>query len=71
MPVMDVVHYRIFGDGMQYVEVEIDPGCIVGFQQPVQYDIQYIGRIKTALFAGRGREEGRIPGNPGGILNGE
>src|SRR3954465_13456057 len=26
MPAMDVVDYKVFGDDMQYVEVELDPG---------------------------------------------
>ena len=34
--------------------LRIDTGCIVGFSPQVQYDIQYVGKIKTALFGGEG-----------------
>jgi uncharacterized protein (AIM24 family) len=32
----------------------VDTGCIVGFQSGVDYDIQYVGKIKSALFGGEG-----------------
>ena len=32
----------------------MDTGCIVGFQPHVSYDIQYVGKIKSALFGGEG-----------------
>ena len=34
--------------------LRVDTGCIVGFQPSVQFDIQYVGKIKTALFGGEG-----------------
>src|SRR5207342_3840433 len=34
--------------------LRVDTGCIVAFQPSVQYDIQYVGKIKTALFGGEG-----------------
>lgn len=34
--------------------LRVDTGCIVAFQPQVQYDIQYVGKIKTALFGGEG-----------------
>ncbi len=34
--------------------LRVDTGCIVAFQPTVQYDIQYVGKIKTALFGGEG-----------------
>lgn len=34
--------------------VRVDTGCIVGMQPSVNYDIQYVGKIKTALFGGEG-----------------
>jgi uncharacterized protein (TIGR00266 family) len=34
--------------------LRVDTGCIVGFQPSVDYDIQYVGKIKTALFGGEG-----------------
>ena len=34
--------------------IRVDTGCIVAFQPSVSYDIQYVGKIKTALFGGEG-----------------
>ena len=34
--------------------LRVDTGCIVGFQPGVQFDIQYVGKIKTAMFGGEG-----------------
>jgi uncharacterized protein (TIGR00266 family) len=34
--------------------IRVDTGCIVGFQPTVNFDIQYVGKIKTALFGGEG-----------------
>ena len=60
---------RLQGDGFAFVHaggcllertlsageiLRIDTGCIVAFQPTVNYDIQYIGKIKTALFGGEG-----------------
>ena len=60
---------RLQGDGLAFVHaggtlmqkdlkpgevLRIDTGCIVAFQPSVAYDIQYIGKIKTALFGGEG-----------------
>jgi uncharacterized protein (AIM24 family) len=32
----------------------VDTGCIVGFDEGVDYDIQLAGGIKTAIFGGEG-----------------
>jgi uncharacterized protein (AIM24 family) len=32
----------------------VDTGCIVAFQPGVDYDIQFVGGIKSALFGGEG-----------------
>jgi uncharacterized protein (AIM24 family) len=32
----------------------VDTGCIVAFQPSVSYDIQFVGKIKSALFGGEG-----------------
>jgi uncharacterized protein (AIM24 family) len=32
----------------------VDTGCVVGFQAFVNFDIQYVGKIKSALFGGEG-----------------
>jgi len=60
---------RLQGDGMAFVHaggtllarelapgetLRVDTGCIVAFQPSVGYDIQYVGRIKSALFGGEG-----------------
>jgi len=34
--------------------IRVDTGCIVAFAPSVQYDIQYVGKIKSALFGGEG-----------------
>lgn len=34
--------------------IRVDTGCIVSFVPSVQYDIQYVGKIKSALFGGEG-----------------
>ena len=60
---------RLQGDGWAFIHaggtlrertlapgevIRVDTGCIVGFQPTVAYDIQYIGKIKTAIFGGEG-----------------
>jgi uncharacterized protein (TIGR00266 family) len=60
---------RLEGDGLCFVHaggtihsldlapgqtLRVDTGCIVALQPSVQYDIQYIGKIKSALFSGEG-----------------
>ena len=34
--------------------LRVDTGCVVGFQPTVDFDIKYVGKIKTALFGGEG-----------------
>jgi uncharacterized protein (AIM24 family) len=34
--------------------LRVDTGCIVGFQPSIEYDIQFVGGIKSALFGGEG-----------------
>ncbi len=34
--------------------LRVDTGCIVAFQPTVDYDIQFVGGIKSALFGGEG-----------------
>ncbi len=60
---------RLQGDGLAFIHaggtmkerelapgetLRVDTGCIVAFQPSVAYDIQYVGRIKTAFFGGEG-----------------
>lgn len=34
--------------------IRVDTGCIVAFQPSVEFDVQYVGKIKSALFGGEG-----------------
>jgi uncharacterized protein (AIM24 family) len=34
--------------------LRVDTGCLVALQPTVAYDIQFVGKIKTALFGGEG-----------------
>jgi uncharacterized protein (TIGR00266 family) len=60
---------RLQGDGWAFVHaggmltertlgpgeiIRVDTGCIVALQPSVTYDIEYVGKIKTALFGGEG-----------------
>jgi uncharacterized protein (TIGR00266 family) len=60
---------RLDGDGLCFVHaggtvhpldlqpgqtLRVDTGCLVALQPTVAYDIQYVGKIKTALFGGEG-----------------
>ena len=45
------IHQRDLGPGEI---VRVDTGCIVAFQPHVSYDIQFVGKIKSALFGGEG-----------------
>src|SRR6187431_2803406 len=60
---------RLQGDGWAFVHaggmlqertlapgelIRVDTGCIVALQPTVSYDIQYVGKIKSALFGGEG-----------------
>lgn len=60
---------RLTGDGLCFVHaggtheervlaagesLRVDTGCLVALQPSVSYDIQYVGKLKTALFGGEG-----------------
>jgi len=45
------VHPLELGPGQT---LRVDTGCLVALQPSVGYDIQYVGKIKTALFGGEG-----------------
>jgi uncharacterized protein (TIGR00266 family) len=47
--------------------LQIDTGCIVGFDESVNYDIQFVGGIKTALFGGEGLFLATLTG-PGRVI---
>nr|WP_317630960.1 TIGR00266 family protein [uncultured Flavobacterium sp.] len=60
---------KLEGDGMSFIHaggtlarkdlkpgeiLKIDTGCLVGFTQTVNYDIQFVGGIKNTFFGGEG-----------------
>jgi uncharacterized protein (TIGR00266 family) len=45
------IHERTLDPGQV---LRVDTGCIVAFGPSVNYDIQYVGKIKSALFGGEG-----------------
>jgi uncharacterized protein (TIGR00266 family) len=45
------IHHLEFGPGDV---LRVDTGCLVALQPSVEYDIQFVGKIKTALFGGEG-----------------
>ncbi len=60
---------RLQGDGLAFVHaggtihplelgpgqtLRVDTGCLVALQPSVTYDIQFVGKVKTALFGGEG-----------------
>jgi uncharacterized protein (TIGR00266 family) len=72
---------KLDGDGLAFVHaggtvlrrelqpgqtLMIDTGCIVGFTPSVNFEIQYVGKIKTALFGGEGLFFAKVTG-PGTV----
>jgi uncharacterized protein (TIGR00266 family) len=64
-----LIMQRLQGDGLCFVHaggtvhpldlsggqiLKVDTGCLVAMQPSVGYDIQYVGKVKTALFGGEG-----------------
>ena len=64
-----LIMQRLEGDGLTFCHaggtvhpvdlapgqtLRVDTGCLVALQPSVAYDIQYVGKIKTALFGGEG-----------------
>ena len=60
---------KLDGDGLAFVHaggtlmertlapgetLRVDTGCVVAYQPSVDFDIQYVGKIKSALFGGEG-----------------
>lgn len=35
-------------------KMKVDTGCIIGFEQTVDYDIEFVGGIKNTIFGGEG-----------------
>jgi uncharacterized protein (TIGR00266 family) len=72
---------KLTGDGMAFMhaggtviekdleagqQLRIDTGCIVGYQEGVDFEIKYVGGVKTALFGGEGLFFAKLTG-PGRI----
>ncbi len=47
--------------------LQVDSGCIVAFDESVEYDIQFVGGIKMALFGGEGLFLATLTG-PGHVI---
>ena len=60
---------KLEGDGMAFVHaggtlmertlapgetLRVDTGCVVAFQPSVDFDIQFVGKVKSAIFGGEG-----------------
>ncbi|GAA0871880.1 TIGR00266 family protein [Gangjinia marincola] len=60
---------KLEGDGMAFVhaggtmarkelrageQLKVDTGCIIGFTQDVDYDVEFVGGIKNTIFGGEG-----------------
>jgi len=68
---------KLEGDGMAFVHaggttarkelkagevMRVDTGCIIGFTQDIDYDIEFIGGIKNTIFGGEGLFYARLQG---------
>ena len=72
---------KLEGDGMAFVHaggtilerkleagelLKVDTGCIVAFTKDIDYDIQFVGGIRTTIFGGEGLFFGALRG-PGTV----
>ncbi|MBM7615750.1 TIGR00266 family protein [Alkaliphilus hydrothermalis] len=72
---------RLEGNGMAFIHaggtiierelargevLKLDTGCLVGFSETVDYDIQFVGGFKNALFGGEGLFLAKLTG-PGKV----
>ena len=72
---------KLEGDGMAFIHaggtmakkvlqagetLRVDTGCLVGFTQSVDYDIEFIGGIKNTVFGGEGMFYAKLQG-PGTV----
>lgn len=73
---------KLEGDGMAFVHaggtmaekilepgeiLRVDTGCIVGFTQTIDYDIEFIGGLKNSIFGGEGLFFAKLQG-PGKVF---
>lgn len=47
--------------------LRVDTGCIVGFTQTIDYDIEFVGGIKNSIFGGEGLFFAKLQG-PGNVF---
>jgi uncharacterized protein (TIGR00266 family) len=72
---------KLEGDGLAFVHaggtvvkrdlqpgqtLHVDTGCVVAYTQTINFEIQYVGKVKTALFGGEGLFFAKITG-PGTV----
>lgn len=72
---------KLTGDGLAFIhagghiierqlaedeEIYVDTGCLVGFDDSIDYDIKFIRGVKTLLFGGEGLFHARLTG-PGRV----
>jgi uncharacterized protein (AIM24 family) len=72
---------KLDGDGMAFVHaggtvvkrelapgqsLMVDTGCVVAYTPNTNFEIQYVGKIKTALFGGEGLFFAKLTGGPTG-----
>ncbi|CAM1352884.1 TIGR00266 family protein [Tenacibaculum insulae] len=72
---------KLEGDGMAFIHaggtmakkvlqpgevLKVDTGCIVGFTQDIDYDIEFVGGIKNTVFGGEGLFFAKLQG-PGTV----
>jgi uncharacterized protein (TIGR00266 family) len=72
---------KLEGDGLAFVHaggtvvkrdlqpgqtLHIDTGCVVAYTQTINFEIQYVGKVKTALFGGEGLFFAKVTG-PGTV----
>ncbi|MEZ5356192.1 MAG: TIGR00266 family protein [Bryobacteraceae bacterium] len=67
-----IVFIHAGGDQLEFnlapgESMQVDTGCIVGFEESVHYDIQFVGGVKTALFGGEGLFLATVTG-PGRVI---
>jgi uncharacterized protein (AIM24 family) len=73
---------RLTGEGMAFIHaggtiiqknlghgenLRVDTGCLVAFESTVNYDIQFVGGFKNALFGGEGMFLAKLTG-PGKVF---
>ncbi|WP_424192485.1 TIGR00266 family protein [Ampullimonas aquatilis] len=58
------MHQRVLAPGEN---LRVDTGCLVAYEPTVTFDVQYVGKVKTALFGGEGLFLASLTG-PGTVI---